>query len=569
MAQMLDILSDIERWMREGDDVALATVVSVRGSSPRPAGARLAVTRSGRMSGAVSAGCVESEVHRRALEVLDSGKPDLVRFSVSEAPELDVGLSCGGTIDVLIEPFAHGADAWRVIRDALRTERPVVIAEVIEPADLRGAKTIFPARDEELAAGGVSAATPVFPCDVRAAVAEEAATLLGVTGGGATTIDVPFSGGEATVFLQSFVVEPQLYIIGGTEIGAALCKLAKVMGMRVMIVDPRSPYSARERFPEADEVIRAWPNEALDARRLGPLSAVVTLTHDAKLDVPALACALRSNAGYIGALGSRRTHEKRKAALAAEGFTSEEIARIHGPVGLDIGGSSASEIALSIISEIVAARNGRDPRSRAFVSGVVLAAGSSTRMGRPKQLLSFGDKPLLQHVIDAAAESCLDEVVVVLGAHGDEIRRALTLPDSGKVRVVMNADYAKGLAESVRRGLAAVASRASAVAILLGDQPRVSSALIDQVVAAHVAAGKPATRPVFGGAGDARTPGHPVILSRSMWPALRDLRGDEGARAILCERPEQVNEVRIISPAPADIDTPEDYARAVAASAGN
>ena len=556
---MLDILSDIERWTREGDDVALATVVRVRGSSPRPAGARLAVTRSGRMSGAVSAGCVESEVHRRALEVLDSGKPDLVRFSVTEAPELDVGLSCGGTIDVLIEPFAPSTDEWRTIGDALRAEKRIVIAEVVEPAHLRGAKTVFSATGE--AASDVDSRE--FPAELRAASSEEATTLLGIGVGGASTIDVAFAGGDATVFLQSFAAEPQLFIIGGTEIGAALCKLAKVMGMRVTIVDPRAAFGARERFPEADEVVCAWPNEVLDQRRLGPSSAVVTLTHDAKLDLPALACALRSQAGYIGALGSRRTHEKRKTALADQGFAADDIARVHGPIGLDIGGTSATEIALSIIAEMCAARNGRDPRSRAFVSGIVLAAGASVRMGRPKQLLPFAEKPLLQHVIDAAVASGLDEVVVVLGAHADQVRRAIVVPENGKVRVVVNAAYDKGLAESLRCGLAAVASRASAVAILLGDQPRMSAALIDQVLVAHVAAGKSATRPVFG-AGDERTPGHPVVLSRTLWPALRDLRGDEGARKVLAERPEHVNEVRIISPAPADIDTPEDYARAVA-----
>lgn len=516
------------------------------------------------MSGAVSAGCVESEVHRRALEALDSGRPDLVRFSVAEAPELDVGLSCGGTIDVLIEPVAGGADHWRTIAEALRSHERLAVAEVVDPANLRGSKLIF------FASGKVAREVDHgdLPVALREAAAREAAALLGSADGGAVTIDVPLAEGEASVFVQSFAAEPQLYIVGGTEIGAALCKLAKVMGMRVTIVDPRAAYGARERFPDADEVVRAWPNEVLDSRRLGPSSAVVTLTHDAKLDVPALVCALRSQAGYIGALGSRRTHEKRKAALAAEGFKDEDIVRVHGPAGLDLGGASAAEIALSIIAEISAAQNGRDPRSRAFVSGVVLAGGASARMGRPKQLLAFEGKPLLQHVIDAAVASRLDEVVVVLGANADEIRAALVLPESGKVRVVVNAAHAKGLSESVRYGLSAVSRRASAVAILLGDQPAMSAEMIDRVLAAHTASTKPATRPVFSGVGDARTPGHPVVLARSLWPELRELHGDEGARALLAERPELVNEVRIIAAAPADIDTPEDYARAVACGAG-
>jgi xanthine dehydrogenase accessory factor len=491
--------------------------------------------------------------------VLDCATPDLVRFSVSDAPELDVGLSCGGTIDVLIEPFARSREVWRTAAGALREGKSLAIAEIVEPVALRGAKKVFFLEGE----AAVDAGGGDLPPELCAAIEREAKTLLGSAGGGTLTVQTPLPVGEASVFLQSFPPQPELYIIGGTEIGAALCKLAKVMGMRVTIVDPRAPYSARERFPEADEVVSAWPAEALASRRLGPLSALVTLTHDAKLDVPALVCALRSDVGYIGALGSRRTHDKRKAVLEAEGFIAEEIARVHGPAGLEIGGTSATEIALSILAEIFAARNGRDPRLQAFVSGVVLAAGASKRMGRVKQLLSFGGKPLLQQVIDAAASSRLDEVIVVLGAHADEIRRALVFPEGGKVRVVVNSAYAKGLSESVRCGLAAAARRASAVAILLGDQPRVNAALIDRVLAEHVAGGRPATRPVFG-AGDARTPGHPVVLSRSLWPVLRDLQGDEGARIVLADRPDQVHEVRIISASPPDIDTPEDYERAIA-----
>jgi molybdenum cofactor cytidylyltransferase len=189
-------------------------------------------------------------------------------------------------------------------------------------------------------------------------------------------------------------------------------------------------------------------------------------------------------------------------------------------------------------------------------------------MGQPKQLLTLEGKPLLQHVIDAASASKLDEVVVVLGANADEIRAGITLPRDGKVRVVVNDHHAKGLSESLRAGLAAAASRSTAVAILLGDQPRVSTDLIDRMLAAHVVAGKPATRPIFGGAGDARTPGHPVVLARSLWTALRELKGDEGARTVLANGPELVSEIRILAAAPADIDTPDDYRHAQAVAGG-
>ena len=180
----------------------------------------------------------------------------------------------------------------------------------------------------------------------------------------------------------------------------------------------------------------------------------------------------------------------------------------------------------------------------------------------PKQLLPLDGKPLLQHAIDAAAASTLDEIVVVLGARADEIRAALTLPSDGKVRIVVNERYSKGLSESLRVGLAALASRSTAAAILLGDQPRVSTDLIDRMLAAHAASGKAATRPIFGTKGDEPMPGHPVLLSRSLWRALRDLRGEEGARAVLTANTALVNEVRIVAVAPADIDTPDDYTQA-------
>jgi xanthine dehydrogenase accessory factor len=556
---MRALLQEIERWLENGEEVALATVVGVRGSSPRPAGARLAVTRSGRMSGAVSAGCVESDVHRRAIEVLDRGVAEIVRFSVSEAPELEVGLSCGGSIDVLIEPFVAGDIAWRDLAAALAEEKPVVLAEIVEPLALRGTKLTLRETKHSL--------DDSLPVDLRAAILEESRVLLRGQGG-SSTVRASSGDGDCVTFLEAFLPEPHLYIVGATEIGVALAKLARVMGLRVTVVDPRSAYAKRERFDASVEIKAVWPSEALAAVNLGRHVSIVTLTHDAKLDIPALGAALRSDAGYIGALGSRRTHEKRKQSLEAEGFAKEDIARVHGPVGLDLGGKAPEEIALSIVAEIVAARHGRDPRAQAFTTGVILAAGASSRMGSPKQLLELEGKPLLQHVIDAATASKLHEVIVVLGASADEIRAGITLPKDGKVRVVVNDRHAKGLSESLRAGLAAAASRSTAVAILLGDQPRVSTDLIDRMLAAHAVAGKPATRPVFGGAGDARTPGHPVVLARSLWAALRELKGDDGARAVLAKNPELISEVRILAAAPADIDTPDDYRHAQAAAGG-
>ena len=196
---------------------------------------------------------------------------------------------------------------------------------------------------------------------------------------------------------------------------------------------------------------------------------------------------------------------------------------------------------------------------RAFLTGVVLAAGASTRMGRPKQLLSLGDRCLLQHVVDAALGSRLDELIIVLGHCAEEIRAAIVLPDDGRARAVENADFARGQSTSLQRGVRAADARSQAVAVLLGDQPLVTAALIDRVAAAFLSADAPLARPVYPDAGGA--PGHPVFAARRVWPRIEDLSGDEGARGLLSARPDWLLEVPLEGGPPPDVDTWEDYQR--------
>jgi molybdenum cofactor cytidylyltransferase len=195
-----------------------------------------------------------------------------------------------------------------------------------------------------------------------------------------------------------------------------------------------------------------------------------------------------------------------------------------------------------------------------FLSGIILAAGASSRMGRPKQLLPLRGRPLLQHVLDEAVASRLDEIVLVLGNQADEVHEALALPEGSRVRVVVNADWARGQSTSLR--LALLRARPSAAAILLGDQPGVGAALIDRVTRAFLDAGLPAARPVYSGADGSRVPGHPVILTRRIWSEVDKLGGDEGARALLAARADWLLQVPVEGEPPADIDTWEDYRRA-------
>lgn len=203
----------------------------------------------------------------------------------------------------------------------------------------------------------------------------------------------------------------------------------------------------------------------------------------------------------------------------------------------------------------------RDPQ-QSFLTGIVLAAGASTRMGRPKQLLPLGGRPLLQRTLDQAAAACLDELILVLGHRAAEIRDALDLPDPSRCRVVVNEHYRAGQAGSLRRGLRSADPAAAAAAILLGDQPLVTAGLIDRVVRAYREAGARAARPMYVGAGGERVPGHPVLLDRSTWAELERLGGDRGARDLLAAHPDWLCEIPLGDDPPLDVNTEEDWRRA-------
>jgi xanthine dehydrogenase accessory factor len=348
---MKEILVDLDRWQQQGEEIALATLVAVRGSAPRLPGARLCLTRSGGMSGSVSGGCVENDVFERAMQVLDSGRPAVATYGIADDLGFEVGLSCGGSIDVLIEPF-QSAEAWQAVRRAVENRRPAALVIGLTPDALVGRK---------LAVLGDDAVAGCIDSDLDREVTGEARRLL--LEGGTRILTPAWRGAEASVYAEAFPPPLRLFIVGATHTAISLCRIARELGFRVAVIDPRGAFATRERFPEADEVLRVWPVEALDGAALDAYSYVVTLSHDPKFDLPTLACVLRSEARYIGAMGSRGTHERRMSQLRQQGFGEADLARIRAPVGLDIGGRAPEEIALAIAAEIQAVRYGRDGRA--------------------------------------------------------------------------------------------------------------------------------------------------------------------------------------------------------------
>lgn len=336
---MHEIVSDLKHWLADREQIALATVVWAEGSSPRSLGSRMAITASGQMSGSVSGGCVEGAVFEEAQEVLAGGPPKRLRYGVVDDTGWQVGLACGGSIEVYVESLV---DVHRRLLTALEAEETVALATRLEGDFHRGGRHLL-AWPDGRTVGDSSLApilTTLFP--------------------GPATELCHLDGKD--VFCEVFIPPLTLVIVGAVHVAVPLVSLAQTLGFRVQVIDARRTFATSERFPTADELIVAWPQDALAEEKLGPQHYVVILSHDPKFDLPALQIALRSQAAYVGLIGSHATQAKRKTALREVGFSDAELARIHGPVGLELGGREPAEIALAILAEIVAARHGRDGR---------------------------------------------------------------------------------------------------------------------------------------------------------------------------------------------------------------
>jgi len=306
-------------WHRAGKGAVLATVVQTWGSAPRPTGSQLAISGEGEIAGSVSGGCVEGAVVVEAMDALEDGTTRMLEFGVSDDEAFAVGLACGGTIRVMVEPVGKALrEAMLADLCAARAERRA-LAYVVNTTTWE--RRLSDARDAAL--GEVIAER--FRSDK--------------------------SGFEDDIFIAIHNPPLRMAVIGAVHIAQPLMVMARLAGYDAVLIDPREAFGSSARFPNT-VILNDWPDEALATRGLDARTAVVTLTHDPKLDDPAIVTALRSDVFYLGCLGSTRTHAKRVARLTEQGFSSDDIARIHAPVGLDIGAKSPAEIAISVMAEI-------------------------------------------------------------------------------------------------------------------------------------------------------------------------------------------------------------------------
>ena len=342
---MKDVLPQIEAWTRAGQPFALATVVQTWGSAPRAAGSRMVVGADGRIEGSVSGGCVEAAVVEAAREVLRTATPKLLHFGVADEAAWAVGLACGGTIEVFVEkPDPSFLDR---ARELVKADQAAVLATVVE-GPLAG--RWMAARSDGPAEGTLGKLSEPVRAAALGALREGKSLRTRV--------------GEAPVFLDVLRPTPTLVAVGGVHIAIALTRIAQALGYRTIVVDPRPAFGNEARFPHADRVASEWPDEALGRIGLTRETAVAVLTHDPKLDDPALRAALVSPAFYVGALGSKATQAKRRQRLLEAGLSETQVGRLHAPIGLDLGGRSPEEIAVSVMAQVVAVRNGRGGAGR-------------------------------------------------------------------------------------------------------------------------------------------------------------------------------------------------------------
>ncbi|WP_432038006.1 XdhC family protein [Streptomyces cucumeris] len=364
---MLDIAAELHRWCQEGRDFAVATVVAVHGSAPRQPGAALAVDADGTAIGSVSGGCVEGAVYELCQEALTTGETVRTRFGYSDEDAFAVGLTCGGVIEVLVTPVPAADTVLRpvlaaAVRSAADGGAAVALARVTDGPDglLGRALLVRPDGTYEGTLGGPEGATAADRAALDRGAAGQARALLDTGRTASVVIGAEGSrcGRPVTLLVESSVAPPRMIVFGAIDFASALVRIGKFLGYHVTVCDARPVFAAAHRFPEADEVVVDWPHRYLETTGVDARTVLCVLTHDAKFDVPLLERALRMPVGYVGAMGSRRTHRDRLRRLREVGLGETELARLRSPIGLDLGAHTPEETALSIAGEIVASRRG-------------------------------------------------------------------------------------------------------------------------------------------------------------------------------------------------------------------
>ncbi|MGC4795457.1 XdhC family protein [Micromonospora saelicesensis] len=386
-----DVFDEVHRRCRDGEPIALATVVATWHSAPQPPGAAMVVATDGTVIGSVSGGCVEADLYERARRVLDTGQPELCRYGISDDDAYAVGLTCGGILDVFVERVdASALPALDAVAVARRSGHPAAIVTCVAadvndgpPADAGSSPGTDPARrlGRRLVLTSQRSVGSLGDDRLDDAVSADALGLLAAGRSGMLRYGYHGQrrGGGISLFVTAYATPPRMIVFGAINFAAAVARIGAFLGYRVTVCDARPVFATARRFPEADEVVVQWPHRylrtELAADRLDERTVLCVLTHDPRFDVPLLELALRHPLAYVGAMGSRRTHDERHKLLSEAGLSPAQLARLASPIGLDLGGRTPEETAVSVAAQIVAARWGGTGRPLAVLDGPIHQSG--------------------------------------------------------------------------------------------------------------------------------------------------------------------------------------------------
>jgi xanthine dehydrogenase accessory factor len=363
---MRDVMAPLLDWWRTGAAVGIGTVVSTWSSAPRQPGAAMLVGPDGTVAGSVSGGCVEGAVYELAQAVQAGATPILQRYGVSDDDAYAVGLTCGGIIDIFVESISRETfPELDEVADDVNEGRAVAVATIVDGNDDERGRRMIIRPDSSSGSLGSSRLDDAVRDDARGMLEQGRTTVIRYGHEGERRVD------DIGVFVASYAPRPRMIVFGAIDFASAVARMGAFLGYRTTVCDARPVFATRKRFPDADEVVVEWPHKYLARTEVDERTVVCVLTHDPKFDVPLLEIALRKPLAYVGAMGSRRTNDDRLAKLRERGVTEEELARLHAPIGLDIGARTPEETAMSIAAEITASRSGGSGAPLRSVTGPI------------------------------------------------------------------------------------------------------------------------------------------------------------------------------------------------------
>jgi len=530
------------------DSLALATIIETSGSTPQVQGASAIFSAEGLVAGTVGGGILEGETQKKTAQAIRENKPLLFEYDLETDISSAEGALCGGHVKMLID--TNTSDLKEVIPDiekSLSDKKPGILATIITGGinnDIKIRRTWIEAHTGEPSPDDNFLKN--YKQEIISCFLDKSSSLI--------AIEKQNKEPGTFLYLQSLYPLPELIVAGAGHIGKGLSHLANLLDFEITVIDDRQEFANPRNLPYADKITVDPIGEAMEKINYGQETYVVIVTRGHKDDAAALRACIHSEATYIGMIGSKRKIRlMRDEFLAREWAAEEEFDRVHAPIGLDINSKTVQEIVVSICAQLIQIRQQNQLKiNKPVISAMILAAGESKRMGQPKMLMSFGETTIIEQIIHETIKSLADNIHVVTGASADAIRKVI---QTYSVTHSNNPDYSSGMISSVQTGIKSLKREATAVVVLLGDQPMIRASVIDKLITAYYRSEKGIIVATYNG-----KRGHPVIIDKKYHNEILRMTKEESLRDLLRTHPDDIFEVNTNSPEILrDIDTIEDY----------